>query len=454
MRSALPSRSSHARIAGAYLVLALLLGGGGSPAPFAELAVQLAALAALATWWLRRDPVPRALDRVLWAGAALLALIPVLQLTPVPPAIWASLPGRENVVAAISLIGRADEWRPISIAPARTVASLLSLIPPLAMMWFASQLGTRERTGLLWIVAGVGLASAVLATLQVGTGTALIFYQPHIPTPPPGIMASRNAQGDLLVLAMVAVVALASIPHPRLPSAGRLAMAGVVLAVLGAALFLSGSRSGVALLAVPFAVAGYLWLAPALRHAQIGRRQVLLAAGAALALAGGLAAIARDNAVIAGTLERFEAETDGRFEEIWPDALEAAKVMWPAGGGMGTFIPAFESVERLEVVNESEPNRAHNDYLEFVIEAGLAAVLLLAAAITVLAWRIARMLKSSRGRPEEPVVVFAASVLLVVGLHSLVDYPLRAMTIAVLAGYAVGSLSRRPAQPAGSRVDD
>lgn len=438
-------------IAGLFLFVALLFGGGGSPAPFAELIVQIAALVALGLWfWPQPTRTREPLDRTLWLCAGALVLIPIIQLVPVPPVVWTNLPGRENVVAAISFIGRADEWRPISIAPARTVASLLSLIPPLAMMWFASQLGTPERTRLLWVIAGAGLISAVLATLQVGTGTALIFYQPHIPTPPPGIMASRNAQSDLLILAMTAVIALAAIPHPRISRGGRFAAAGVVLAVLAAALFLSGSRAGVAMLVIPLAAAAYLWLAPLMRVKRVGWKRVLLVGGAALALIAGLAEAAQGNAVIGRTLARFSAETDARLHEIWPDAWVAAQVQWPAGGGMGTFIPAFESVERLEVVNESEPNRAHNDYLEFVIEAGLAGVLLLCAALPVLLWRIVKAARASRGRAAEPVIVFSGAAFMVVVLHSLVDYPLRAMTIAVIAGFAVGSLSRRRRGEEGS----
>jgi O-antigen ligase len=441
-------------IAGTFFSIALLFGGGGSPSPFAELVVQIAALIAVGAWfWVRADSPRRPLDQLLWIGAGTLVLIPAIQLVPAPPAVWANLPGRENVVAAITFIGRADEWRPTSIAPARTVASLLSLIPPLAMLWFASQLRSHERTKLLWVVAGVGLISAILATLQLTTSNALIFYQPDQPTRPPGIMASRNAQADLLLFAMLATIALAALPDPRASRSTRFIIAGVVLAVLVTALLLSGSRAGLVMLFIPLIAAARLWYAPSRAKAKSDRRRWLLIGAATLLAFGGLGLVARDNAMVGSTLERFSANTDARFNEIWPDAVEAARVMWPAGGGMGTFIPAFESVESLEVVNESEPNRAHNDYLEFAIEGGLAAVLLLGVGIPVLLWRTIQATRGSRGRPAEPVIVFSAAVLLVIALHSFVDYPLRAMTIAVIAGLAAGSLSRRLPDETRSRVD-
>jgi O-antigen ligase len=228
--------------------------------------------------------------------------------------------------------------------------------------------------------------------------------------------------------------------------------------VLVTALLLSGSRAGVVMLVVPLIAATWLWRAsapPATSGPKVraDRLRWLLYAGGALALLAGLTAIARDNAMVNSALERFSASTDARFDEIWPDALVAAQTMWPAGGGMGTFIPAFESVESLEVVNESEPNRAHNDYLEFIIEAGLAGVLLLGVAIAVLSWRTVTALRASRGRPAEPMIVFAAGALLVIVLHSLVDYPLRAMSISVIAGLAGASLSRRGPEEVRSRVD-
>ncbi|MEP2726944.1 O-antigen ligase family protein [Roseibium sp.] len=383
----------------------------------------------------------------------MLVLIPTLQLIPVPPAVWTNLPGRENVVAAISFIGRADEWRPMSIAPGRTVASLLSLIPPVAMMWFACRLKTREQTMLLWVVAGVGLVSAVVATLQVTTGDTFIFYQAGQATRPPGIMASRNAQADLLLFAMLATIALAAVPDPRASRSVRMIIAGLVLVVLVTALILSGSRAGVAMLFIPVIAGFRLWYVPAPAKAKLEKRRWLVIGTGALVALAGLGLVARDNAMVNTTLDRFSASTDARFSEIWPDAVEAARVMWPAGGGMGTFIPAFESVESLEVVNTSNPNRAHNDYLEFIIEAGLAGVLLLVAVLTILLWRIVKALGASRGRPAEPVIVFAAAALLVVAFHSLVDYPLRAMAIAVTAGLAVGSLSRRKPEEKRSRVD-
>ena len=76
--------------------------------------------------------------------------------------------------------------------------------------------------------------------------------------------------------------------------------------------------------------------------------------------------------------------------------------------------------ERLEYLNDRVPNRAHNDFLEIGIEAGmLGYAMVVAAVIAVLAlalraWREPRM----RGQ-----IVFGLSVLLLIALHSVVDYP-------------------------------
>jgi O-antigen ligase len=85
------------------------------------------------------------------------------------------------------------------------------------------------------------------------------------------------------------------------------------------------------------------------------------------------------------------------------------------------------------------PNRAHNDYLELVIEAGVLGLLVLA----VLAIMLAR-LALGQLRDQSPTirgqVIFALGTFTIVALHSQVDYPLRSMSLACIAAVAAGLL--------------
>ena len=87
------------------------------------------------------------------------------------------------------------------------------------------------------------------------------------------------------------------------------------------------------------------------------------------------------------------------------------------------------------------PNRAHNDFLELALEAGLPGLLLLTALGGALVWRMVRRLRDA-GAVEGPraQVWFAAGVLVLLATHSLVDYPLRSMALATLAGVASGMI--------------
>jgi O-antigen ligase len=113
---------------------------------------------------------------------------------------------------------------------------------------------------------------------------------------------------------------------------------------------------------------------------------------------------------------------------------------------MGGAANALIAAERLEILDPSVPNRVHNDYLEFALEGGILAVavmLALAALLAAAAWR------SWRERPEyRQQTALGIAILVMVGLHSLVDYPLRSMALACLAGVGAGLLtapSRRDA---------
>ena len=176
-----------------------------------------------------------------------------------------------------------------------------------------------------------------------------------------------------------------------------------------------------------------------------------LGGGALLLVAAGALFVA-DNTRLGAVLARFDFGRDARAD-LWQDTLTAVANFWPVGSGVGTFTRAFLPFERLIAIDETFPNRAHNDYLEFALESGLAGVIVLlfaAFVVTRLAMRAWRLHPAQR-----PTVLFALGILMVIGLHSLVDYPLRTMALACLAGMAAGLLGAiaREREP-GRELDD
>jgi len=421
-----------------FLAIALLLGGGGSPAPIPELLVEWAALTALVVaLWLRQPgdvPMPRA---AIGVAAALIAL-PALQLIPLPPALWTALPGREPVVAALALIGEPDRWMPWSVSPPRTLAALLALIPPVAALLLAAHAGPRARTAALVTVFVMAVAAALFgaAQLAAGTGTALRPYGTEHSGYLTGFHANRNAAADMLLIGLLALAALFARSAARRGVGWRLPIAAAAV-LLVAAVLLTGSRAGIALLGLLGLVAGaWLWLSRR-RGPRPSRSLVAIWSAAGVVVLGAAGWALSASTVATRITARFTSGGEPR-PDLWIDTLFAAGQYWPWGSGLGTFVPVFVAAERLEVVDTGYPNRAHSDFLELALEAGLPGLVMLVALTGWLAWRLVRRLRHTTSASERIELVFAGATLALLSAHSVVDYPLRSMSLAVLAGLAVG----------------
>ena len=435
-------------IAASGVLLALVLGGGGSPAPLAELALQLAiALLALA-WWQAPGPSSLvSLPRPVLAIAVLLIALPLMQLIPLPPALWQSLPGRELAQEALALTGSDGQWMPLSLAPDRTLAALLAVLPAVAVLIMTSELGEAGRARiLLALIAGLVLTLLLGAAQVSGGPDSLLRLYGRGGGALEGFQANRNSTADVILIGMLAAIAAmrAQALAGHLPNRPGpvLAMALGVIAVGAIGVAMTTSRAGIALLLVALAtIVGLLrpWLGTASRRLSI----------ALLGLAGtGLAALstfARSEA-LSRVVDRFAFSAELR-PDLWRDSLYAAQHNFPFGVGMGNFVPALVASERLEVLRETMPNRAHNELLELAVEGGVFGLGLAAALIAIVmtavirAWRAAT--PGSAG-----TVLFAASALTILALHSLVDYPFRSMALAIVAAACTGMVMPRRVAPA------
>lgn len=429
-------------IAAAFVAIAMLLGGGGSSAPISELLLELVAAMTAAGWSIvayRREPITLPQDRLVWTIAGLVLVLPILQLLPLPPAIWQILPGRENEVAALRLVGGDANWMPWSMTPSRTFASLLAILPAVLAMVIVASLDRAGRRLVIATVAGVALASLVLGALQLSAGESGAWrpYGNGNPGYLDGFQANRNAEADVLLFGIVALAAVLASYRRELGeglAVASLALGGLLL-VLGC--LAAGSRMGIALLPLSIVAVAVIWIRSRPRLRTMIR-------GGSIAAAGALGAVLLyySNNRVAHVIGRFASGHDPR-ENIWADTLFAISRHWPLGSGVGSFKPVFIATERLEFVDIFYPTSAHNDYLELALEGGLFGLALLAAIFVLIGWMICRAWRgtASDGRGQ---TIFATSVLIIVASHSTVDYPLRSMAIACIAGAAVGLLSALP----------
>ena len=104
-------------------------------------------------------------DLALWCC---MALVPLVQLVPLPPQIWTLLPNRELAAATFDLLGREAPWLPLSISPRATWLAVLSLLPPCAVFLSIVALGYRQRRQSLIVLAVGARGSRRLLQLSQG----------------------------------------------------------------------------------------------------------------------------------------------------------------------------------------------------------------------------------------------------------------------------------------------
>ena len=426
------------------IVLMLVLGGGSAQAPLELMAAELLGLGLLLTPARRAQwrPLYHADPIFAWLAVARAGLI-AAQLVPLPAAVWGAWPGRALFARGDLLMAGHGLARPWSLEPDETVAALVFLIPA-AAIWL--RVRTAERFFDVWTLAwfvflGLSLLLA-LAQVTAQPGDWHLYANSHSALPT-GLFANRNHEAIAMASAIPLAAGLARKWHDH--GAGhRQAMphgwifAGVsVAAVLGA--LLTGSRTGCALL-LPALLAGLaIWFKGRIAPRQT--RWIVLAtlAGLALAVAAGFAlATASPGGALGLVLSRSYTADDDRYR-FWPGIVRMIFKYAPWGTGFGSFRRIYEVDEPADLLSPLYLNHAHNDWLEFTLEAGLAGVLLAAG---FLVWLVARWLPSWRGVTADPQRQAAGTVILLVLAHSCFDYPFRTVAMSACCAACAALLAR------------
>lgn len=425
----------------ALLVVAFFAGGGGVGAALFNLVVQLTALLVLALNYTAVARFVREAPRGLVFLVACTLALPLLQLVPLPPAMWMPLPGRDLVAQSLGLVAAQHDWMPLSLAPARTFVAFLGLLPPLAVLVLGWSLPAPGRRMVLVLLIALGACSVLLGAVQLMSGGRLgvIQSEGYGSNNVHGVFANRNSAGLFFVIALVALVAWTfAMPRRRPVLAG--AAAAAVLMVL--CLVLTRSRSSMALSLFVLPVLGYALT----RIGRFTRRRAVLLSGAILGVGvlgiAGLGALGNSN--VRSSVERFASIQDIR-PIIWEDTVVAIRRYGVVGSGMGTFDEVFQVDESLEYLDPRRAGRAHNDWLEIVLEAGVAGAILAAA------WSIFILAAGARALRERVPTdgIAALAILAVFAFQSIIDYPLRNETNLCIAALAVGLLLAARARPDG-----
>jgi O-antigen ligase len=422
------SATLRAAVVPAYLLLCIVL-GGSAQGVWGNLALQLFAVAILAWTILAPQPmrVPPA-AKALFAIAGLAVLLIIIQLIPLPPSLWAAIPGREYIAEGYALLGQPMPWLPISLTPYDTMAAALMALPPLAVL-----------AGML--VAGAYRSSWLAAAVLLGTFAAVLLGALQVASPEPaqspwylyrrtnfgvatGFFANSNHMATLLVVSLAFLIAL----YAQLRERARNAKAGsaAVLIPVGGSLVLlvgivlNGSLAAL-LLGVPVLLLSAAMLIP---RAKLPRGAVVAVAVVSVFGVVAVYMTPLQDRLIASNSTSFESR-----QRIWSTTIPAIADNWALGSGIASFPEVYPRYEDPSAVTRTYANHAHNDYLEIAVDAGVPGILLVVAFLlwwgsrTVAVWRSAAV-----DRYAQAAAIATAAML----VHSFVDFPLRTASLSAI----------------------
>lgn len=438
-------RSVDFWILAAFLIVVFVTGGSARDDVQSLLLLRplSIALCGWGLWRLTRDDIAGYRALFLFAGAAF-ALV-AAHLIPLPPAIWARLPGREFIASADAAAGLGSVWRPLSLVPAATWNAFFSLFVPLAALLLAVKLTRREQAQLLPLLVGLGILSGMLGLIQIsGPSEGLLYlYRVTNEGAAVGLFANRNHASIFLatLIPMLAAFASGGAGDPRVQRF-RLWMAVLGTVMLVPLLLVTGSRSGLLLGAVALVSALLLFRQPRKEISAMKRRIRYGGAALGVALLGGITILfARAEAI-----DRLFAsdQTSERRLQIWSPIAEMGWKYFPFGSGLGSFVKVFQVDEPDNVLLPTYVNHAHNDWLELFMTGGVPALLLVGLGVIAYGWRSFRVWVVPKGSADSfRLARLGSIVLLLYALGSAGDYPLRVPSLMCAAVIAAVWLAGR-----------
>lgn len=415
-------------------LLALLwLGGGASRADvLGQAVVRTGAGAALAMALLFAAP-PRfgTVRPVLLLLLATISLV-LVQLVPLPYDLWHSLPGRAQFDGAAVL---GPVARPLAVVPDATINAAASLLVPLAVLLLLAGTRFEERRFMPACVLVLCSGAALFGLLQFSGSNLLNPLINDSRGYVSGPFANRNHFALFLALGclIAPVWAAGGSSHASLRSSIAMGLVALFLLLILA----SGSRAGMVVGLLATAIGALLVAGKLNRAARRAPRWVAPAVVIFTILAIGVliwVSFQSDRAAAINRAVSLDSGEDMRLQAL-PVVWEMIGRYFPAGSGFGGFDAVFRLQEPLAMLKPTYFNHAHNDFLEIVLDGGLAGLLLLVAAVGWWGWASFRIWRAASSRSVVQGRLGSAMLLLIL-LASIVDYPARTpmiMAMIVLA---------------------
>jgi O-antigen ligase len=328
----------------------------------------------------------------------------------------------------------------LSLSPSSTVVVLLLFTAfAVLLLGLTASLADTRLDWLLNQVTGLGLALAIVGVVQKAfpehPQKTLVygFWETQQPGNPFGPFINRNHFAGWMVMALPLVTGyscavLAQTWSGRDTSVGsvlrwltrveahRFTHVGFCALLMGMALVLTGSRSGIASFAVAMAVFAFL----ALRQFQ-GRRARLVFAGYLAAIFAGAVLWAGTDATV-GRFVLARTDAPGRLI-AWQDTMQIIGDFPVFGTGMGTYGQAmlvYQTAQRPVMYVQ-----AHNEYLQVLAEGGLLVSLPVLVTLAVVLAALQRRLTDRDDLVTAWVRIGAVAGLAGIAAQSLVEFSLQ-----------------------------
>lgn len=427
-----PSRNPWFVIASGMLLAACwALGGVTVDSSGADEVLQLVALPVLcwAGWRLTLVPMSRTLALAL-AAAAVIVLVPVWQQLPLPQALGMGGEARALIAADLAQAGISTPPAHASLWPRATEQALWSLLPALALFLGALTLSEPWRRRLLQVVLGLVLASAAFAFFQLSLpeGSPLLLYTSWGRNFG-GLFVNPNHQGSALAIGAVIACALFVDGRRRaMDDSRRRHWLYAFLAVACVAMVPLANGSAAVLLVLTGLVTVLVLLGALGGLGARGRSGVVRLAAVGLVVA----------VVLASALAWRQVDVDRR--DIASQTVETGRYYAPLGTGVGSFVPVFAQSLDPRQARSEQINHAHNEYVQWWLEGGVPALLAVGMALGLFAWAGWKVLSRIQSRRLRAVAAPAWTGLLILLVHSLVDFPLRTTALMATAGLLAGLL--------------
>lgn len=441
-------------LSGVLLTLAWGAGAFGSPISWAytPLLIGSATLGLTGLWLGRQSSGPPVM---LLLCLVVTSVTVVAQLVPLPAPQLSSLsPQLDAILRQRDLQFALDgsTAHPLSIEPSRTKLGLAFFGAFAVLLLGTARVLTRDTARqLAGAVAVLGVVLALVGIIQKATFNGKIygFWELVQGGAPFGPFVNKNHFAGWMLMALPLVLGyfLALVSHGmhgRQPGfrnlllwfsgeqASRAILAAFAILVMGLAMVMTMSRSGMMAGAVAVLIAG----AVAVRRQSSGSRRTLVVGYLVFLVLAVVSWVGLDQ--IAARFGEIDLTSISERPAIWADTIRIIQDFWLTGTGLNTY--GVSTLFYQTSVPGQHLREAHNDYLQLAAEGGLLLGIPIVLTIVAFALEVRRRFRQDVGSIWW-IRMGAVTGLIAIALQSAVEFSLQmpgnAALFAVIAGLAI-----------------